>query len=206
MKAISFACLVAVLLGAIGSDVGATPWLFQARRDVVSSSVQTAVVGFKESIPLLAGSSGATRFVATVSSEAGSLFIFRAKSDGTLMPVGTYASGDAPADVAKGRLNADLNYDLVAADGGADSVHVFLAVSAASFGEPSSYEVGGLCSSVICRDLSGDRRPDIAVTTDLGGGTVSVLTNSGDGTFAVPPTHYDVGNDPRFVAAAKLVV
>ena len=56
--------------------------------------------------------------------------------------------------------------------------------------------------AVAVADLDGDGKPDLAVT-GYDDGTVSVLLNNGDGTFAAP-RRYPTGAGPGTVAAADL--
>ncbi|PYM09613.1 MAG: hypothetical protein DME18_17675, partial [Verrucomicrobia bacterium] len=60
------------------------------------------------------------------------------------------------------------------------------------------YEVGSYPNSVAVGDFNGDRKPDLAVA-NISSGTVSVLLNSGDGTFQTA-VNYNAGNQPRSVA------
>jgi hypothetical protein len=56
--------------------------------------------------------------------------------------------------------------------------------------------------SIAIGDLNGDGKPDLA-TANLYGNTISVLSNSGDGTFASART-YRGGGDPRGIAIGDL--
>jgi hypothetical protein len=51
-------------------------------------------------------------------------------------------------------------------------------------------------------NLTGDGKPDLAVVNNVGG-TVSVLVNQGNGTFA-SKVDYIVGDSPVSIAAANL--
>jgi hypothetical protein len=74
--------------------------------------------------------------------------------------------------------------------------------SAALLGLPTSYPGGTSASSVAIRDLSGEGRPDVAVT-DSGSGSVSIRLGTGGGALG-PPTTYATGAGPASVAIGDL--
>ncbi len=63
-----------------------------------------------------------------------------------------------------------------------------------------SYAVRADPGTPIAADLNGDRKPDLATTSE---GIVSVLINQGDGTFR-GPTSYSVGDRPNSLITADL--
>ena len=78
--------------------------------------------------------------------------------------------------------------------------------ASASFDGSRSYPVilGTLvgAAAVATGDFNGDGKPDQVVATPETNG-VSVLLNSGDGTFA-KPVHYATGRFPNYVAVADI--
>src|SRR5205814_1914064 len=71
-----------------------------------------------------------------------------------------------------------------------------------TFAAKVDYPTGSNPVSVAAADLNGDGKPDLAVA-NLGGNTVSVLLNNGNGTFAAR-VDYTTGSTPWSVAAADL--
>jgi len=69
---------------------------------------------------------------------------------------------------------------------------------AVDFSNPKSYPVGTGPSDVVVGDFNGDGKPDIAVA-NRGSGSVSILLNNGDGTFA-PAMNFDAGDSPSVIA------
>jgi len=106
---------------------------------------------------------------------------FRAKDD--------YAAGPHPSSVAIGDLNGDQKADLAIANEGTDekpgaTVSVLLNRGNGSFEAKREFQTGRWPRSVALGDLNGDGKPDLATANDLRDtGTVSVLLNTGDGTF-----------------------
>ncbi len=102
--------------------------------------------------------------------------------------------------------NFDGTSDIFTANPSTNSVSVLLVSLDGTFQGPISYPVGPEPVAVQAADLNGDGYPDI-VTANFyspnGYGTVSVLLNNQDGTFAAAET-YDVGFEPTSVAVADL--
>ncbi len=95
---------------------------------------------------------------------------------------------------------------LVTTNSGASTVSVLLNQGAGAFGGGVDYPIGILPAGLALADLNGDGKLDIVVTihnqlTSSNHGSVDVLLNNGNGTFA-PEVHYDVENDPVSVAVA----
>jgi hypothetical protein len=101
-------------------------------------------------------------------------------------------------------LNGDGKPDLAVASEGSKTVSVLLGNGDDTFSSPA-YATGKVPTSVAAADLNGDGKPDLAVASQGGAadGTVSVLLNKGNGTFAAK-VDYATGSSAEAVAAADL--
>ncbi len=122
-----------------------------------------------------------------------------------------YATGDYPNSIAVGDLNGDGKADIAVANQGNSSVvstvSVLLSNNNGTFEPKVDYPTGNNPRSVAIGDLNGDGKADLAVTNQglvsATGGTVSVLLNNGNGTFAVKKD-YQAGSGPWSVAIGDL--
>jgi hypothetical protein len=115
-----------------------------------------------------------------------------------------YATGEAPASVAIGDLNADGKPDLATANR-SDSVSVLLNRGNGSFRGKRDYATGAFAAfttSVAIGDLNGDGKPDLA-TANENADAISVLLNRGDGSFEAK-LGYAAGNAPVSIAISYL--
>jgi hypothetical protein len=112
----------------------------------------------------------------------------------------TVSSG---VSLAAADMDGDGKTDLAVAAQGSDSVSVLLSLGGGSFSPKVDYPVGTMATAVVAVDLTGDGKPDLAVSDVVGTleGTVSVLINNGDGTFA-GMQNYTAGQSARALAAA----
>lgn len=115
--------------------------------------------------------------------------------------------GDMSA-LAVADVNGDGKPDVIISDGSgtASGVRVLLNRGDGTLAPDVAYAndsaAGAGPVSVTVADVNGDGLPDI-ITANGSNGTVSVLINDGDGTFAAPIT-YPAGSDPVAVAVADL--
>jgi hypothetical protein len=116
--------------------------------------------------------------------------------------------------VALADLVGDGRLDIVACNGGYNSVSVFKnlslpgSITTNSFGSRVDFSVAGLPNSVAVMDLDGDGKPEI-ITANYAGNTVAVLRNIGiNGTITTnsfaAPVYFPAGPAPNQVAIADL--
>ena len=124
-------------------------------------------------------------------------------------------SAKSAQSVALADLNGDGKLDVVAAHG-ADFpeelrrlrvVSILFGRGDGRLGPSHVYEIGKPGDemgawSIATGDLTGDGKPDVA-TGNVGAKSVSVLVNTGHGTFE-PPVNYSLGREPWDIAVADL--
>ena len=112
--------------------------------------------------------------------------------------------GGSPYSLATADVNGDGRIDLISANFGSSSLTILTNNGGGTFVTASTVGVGSGPVSVTSADVNGDGRPDLisANSTDVNQ-TLSVLTNAGDGLFAlaVMPT---VGPAPNAVLAVDV--
>lgn len=85
-------------------------------------------------------------------------------------------------------INGDGLLDLIASDGGFPGhILVFTNNGAGGFGSSASYSVGFVPSTPLIADINNDGKPDI-ICANQASGTLSILTNAGNGTFLLAST------------------
>jgi hypothetical protein len=103
----------------------------------------------------------------------------------TFAPAVNYGGGTAPQKVVVGDFNSDGRPDLATANFHGGDVSVLLNTGPASFAAAVHYGTASHPTSLAVGDFNDDGRPDLAVIISFGTfGTVSVLLNTGTGSFA----------------------
>ncbi len=138
-----------------------------------------------------------------VANESGSLGLLANNGNGTFGAQNARAIGFDPFWVAFGDLDGDAAPDLVIANANANSVMVMTLLDPSPTTpapSPVSYTTGTTPELVVLADVNGDGKQDLIVA-NVNASAVSVLLNSGSGTFA-PQTPYDTGTTPFGIAVA----
>jgi photosystem II stability/assembly factor-like uncharacterized protein len=112
------------------------------------------------------------------------------------------STGADPRMVASADLDADGALDLIVADGGANTVSVFLTRDSGALFLRTDYRTGSGAVAVSVGDLDGDGDLDI-VSGNSTKRTISVLFNDSTGTFSLPVDFF-VGAAASAVALADL--
>jgi|GEM_PF-1009401 len=115
-----------------------------------------------------------------------------------------FAVGTYPYAVAVGDFNSDDKQDLAVANSGSNNVSVLSGDGMGNFGPPVNYNTGPSPISVAVGDFNGDNKADLAVA-EFGGffaGSVSVLMNTGTGTFNAAVS-FPARTQPSFVIVGE---
>ncbi len=140
----------------------------------------------------------------------GSVVVLLNKGGGAFADPVEYPAGDCTGDLALADLDGDGALDLVVTHYAQNAISVLLNHGNGSFGPPVNYTVGTYPYFAAAGDLDGDGDIDL-VTANLGDwqsfpahdGSVSVLLNNGNGTFAAP-VNYVVGTSTQSLTLADL--
>ena len=140
----------------------------------------------------------------------GTVFVLFGNGDGTFGAPQSLNAGPTPLPIAVADFNKDGKPDIVVATLTGNNVSVLLGNGDGTFRAPVAYAAGlpvgptgqiqGAVRSIVALDLNGDGNLDLALA---GGNQVSVLLNSGNGSFGQPlvtPVSYS----PVYLAYADL--
>ena len=111
----------------------------------------------------------------------GDLFVLRNQQNGTFGVPVSIAGGGWRRAVAIVDVNGDSDPDVVAANYLSDNVEVYLGDGSGGFTFDATYATGHRPVSLESGDFNADGSPDLALACE--GNTISVLLNSGAGTF-----------------------
>jgi hypothetical protein len=149
---------------------------------------------------------GDGRVDVAVASYFGGLASFLANPDGTFLYKGQYShSGGGVNSIDLADFDGDGNLDGLLAQYTANSVAILRGLGDGSFGVATTIATGGNTQLASAADVNGDGRPDVLAANIEG--TVSVLLQNADHTFATPVL-YAVGTEaferPHQIAAKDL--
>ncbi len=126
---------------------------------------------------------------------SGDISVLFNNGNGAFAPDVLYDAGNSPWGVVMSDLDGDLDLDLAVTNLSSDTVSVFLNEGDGSFARHVQYGVGDEPTGIDAGDVDGDLDPDLVVRIGRQGGQGSlwVLLNNGDGTFA-PGASYSTGD------------
>jgi len=133
--------------------------------------------------------------------------ILLGNGDGTFQPAVTYDAGTNADGVVDGDFNDDgvpdlavINNDLASGSFNNSTIHILLGNGDGAFQAPTSYVIGVVFpNAIVVGDFNSDGKPDLAVASDGGPPTVSILLGNGNGTFQ-NKTEFDVLYGPVSMA------
>lgn len=199
--AASFANRVAVLLGKPSDDTFQSPVYYQTDPN---PNLNT----FPEALTLGDFNGDGNLDIAVANYGPGSVGILLGNSNGTFQNVVTYPEvfNSAPEFIVTADFNGDGKLDLATCNSGNpvgnNKISVLLGNGDGTFQTPPALYTTGLNPIyMVTADFNGDGKPDLATTNSHG--SISVLLNSGTGTF---PTKTDpsAGTDPGVLVAADV--
>jgi FG-GAP-like repeat/FG-GAP repeat/PASTA domain len=194
--------LVVAADGAVSVLVNRGGGTFQARRDYARGpSHDSVAIGDlnRDGKPDLAVANGG---VNTIS-------VLIGNGDGSFQPGRNYAGGSEPVSVAVADLNGDGSLDVATANEGSTgpgAVAIFIGRGDGSLQARREIVTGTSPAQIAASDVNGDSKPDLVIYNERsvlsGRDTVSVFTNSGNGSFA--RRNYRTGITPRAFAIGDL--
>jgi hypothetical protein len=134
--------------------------------------------------------------IATPNFADNTISVLLGNGDGTFQPGVPYPVGAGPLDVKAADLHGDGILDLVSVNNDNKSISVLQGIGNGTFMPEIRYATASKPNSLGVADLNGDGFPDIV--TSNGTSSISILLNSGTGTF---PTHteYPSNSYPAYV-------
>lgn len=165
--------------------------------------------GYKPSALAAADLNGDGHIDLIVADSANNTFsLLLGNGDGTFRQRTDYPTGSDPVYVALGDFNGDGATDIAIANEGGNSVSIYYnqqnssGVPLGTFeaASPRDFAAGNGPSSIAVADYNLDGKSDLAVS-DVTDNAVTVLLNSGDGSFT-PLSEIPVGNGPVSITTA----
>ena len=116
----------------------------------------------------------------------------------------TFPAHLGPTSIVVADFNGDGNLDIAIANRTSNDVSVLLGKGNGTFNPQVKYSAGAGTDpiAIAVADFNGDGKPDLVVA-DSGSKGVSILMNTGTGTFSAP-VKYAVGNLPSAIATGDL--
>ncbi|MFQ5462828.1 MAG: FG-GAP repeat domain-containing protein [Phycisphaerae bacterium] len=137
------------------------------------------------------------------------LYVLINNGDGTFASNVAYATGLLPRAVDACDLDGDGDQDLVVSASDPSTpgllngaILTFLNDGSGAFAPPISTDASNDHFSMVCKDLSGDGVPDVALPY-MSSSAVSLFPGQGDGTFGLA-THYATAAQPRAIVVGDL--
>ncbi|MDF7800708.1 FG-GAP-like repeat-containing protein [Pontiellaceae bacterium B1224] len=122
--------------------------------------------------------------------------------DGSLVNVGSFATGTNPYALIMTNFNGDAYLDIATANYSSDDVSILLGNGDGTFTSSTNVYSGDTPVGIEAAQLDGDANLDLVVV-NLDADTVTVLLGDGAGGFAYHTNHY-AGNRPRDIAIADM--
>lgn len=143
--------------------------------------------------------------LAVVNYTDNSILMVLGNGDGTFGSAINYDVGTQPVDIFNGDFNGDGSLDLITVNYGSNNVSVLFKKTVNRtnvFEDKVNYPVGSFPVGIIGGDFDGDTKKDLAVVNS-GSDTVTLLKNSGSGTFS-PVLEFDTSDRPTGIDTADL--
>ncbi|MCJ7459531.1 MAG: FG-GAP-like repeat-containing protein [candidate division Zixibacteria bacterium] len=143
--------------------------------------------------------------LAVANRNSNNVSILKNNGDGTFQTKVDYPAGSGSHSVYCADLDGDGDLDLAVADVWVDNVSILKNNGDGTFQTGVAYATADYPLGVSCADLDGDGDLDLAVANNgmLGGNSVSILKNNGDGTFQTK-VDYAAADYPRDLFCADL--
>jgi hypothetical protein len=197
---VAVAVLVALVSSAGASELGSSSGPSFGRASAYSMGHAAAAFAVGD----LSGD-GKPDLVSANGSKTHTVSVLINKGNGGFRAKRQFVTGRSPASVAIGDLNADDSRDVATANPDASTVSVLLNNGDGSLRPKRDYAAGRGTVSVAIDDVNGDGKPDLVTANngDVDASGISVLLNTGDGTFE-SKRDYGPGLSPRDLASGDL--
>jgi len=145
--------------------------------------------------------------VSELTANNASLTVFTNDGNGGFSPNATYPVGGLPLSLTAADINNDGKVDLITANAFDNTLTILTNDGTGAFGFNATLNVGRAPRSVIAADINGDGSLDLicanqgSVPVFPGSGSLSVLTNNGQGNFGSNATYYVAGQLQCVVAS-----